>query len=97
KILDDVTFATPAGKLVAIVGGSGSGKTVLIKCLSGLVETTEGTILLDGIDLKTINYRDLRRQIGVMLQESYLFNDTVARNIGFVDDEPDMDRVIWDV
>jgi ABC-type bacteriocin/lantibiotic exporter with double-glycine peptidase domain len=95
KVLDDVSFETPAGKLVAIVGRSGSGKTVLIKCLSGLLEPTEGTILLDGIDLKTLNYRDLRRQIGFVMQESYLFNDTIARNIGFVDDEPDMDRVIW--
>ena len=95
KILDDVTFDAPAGKVVAVVGRSGSGKTILIKCLSGLLEPTEGTILLDGIDLKTLNYRDLRRQIGFVLQDSYLFNDTIARNIGFIDDEPDMDRVIW--
>jgi ATP-binding cassette subfamily B protein len=67
----------------------------MIKCLSGLLEPTEGTILFDGIDLKTLNYRDLRRQIGFVLQDNYLFNDTIARNIGFGDDEPDMDRVIW--
>ncbi len=95
KTLDNVTFDVPAGKLVAVVGRSGSGKTTLIKCLSGLLEPTEGTIHLDGIDLKTLNYRDLRRQIGYVSQETYLFNDTLARNIGFVDDEPDMDRVIW--
>ena len=95
KILDDVTFDIPSGKLIAVVGRSGSGKTTLIKCLSGLLEPTDGTILLDGIALKTLNYRDLRRQIGFVSQENYLFNDTIARNIGFVDDEPDMDRVIW--
>jgi ATP-binding cassette subfamily B protein len=95
KILEAVTFDAPAGKLIAVVGRSGSGKTTLIKCLSGLLEPTEGTILFDGIDLKTLNYRDLRRQIGFVLQDNYLFNDTIARNIGFGDDEPDMDRVIW--
>jgi ATP-binding cassette subfamily B protein len=94
-ILDGVTFDAPAGKLIAVVGRSGSGKTTLIKCLSGLLEPTQGTILFDGIDMKTLNYSDLRRQIGFVLQESYLFNDTIARNIGFSDDEPDMDRVIW--
>ncbi len=95
KILDDISFEVPAGKLVAIVGRSGSGKTTLIKCLAGLLEPTEGTILFDGLELKTLNYRDLRRQIGFVLQDNYLFNDTIARNIGFGDDEPDMDRVIW--
>lgn len=95
KILDGVTFDVPAGKLIAVVGRSGSGKTTLIKCLAGLLEPTDGTILFDGLDLKTLNYRDLRRQIGFVLQDNYLFNDTIARNIGFGDDEPDMDRVIW--
>ena len=95
RILDGVTFDVPAGKVVAVVGRSGSGKTTLIKCLAGLLEPTEGAILYDGLDMKTLSYRDLRRQIGFVLQESYLFNDTIARNIGFGDDEPDMERVLW--
>lgn len=95
KILDDISFDVPAGKLVAVVGRSGSGKTTLIKCLAGLLEPTSGTVLFDGMELKTLNYRDLRRQIGFVLQDNYLFNETIARNIGFGDDEPDMDRVIW--
>ena len=95
KILDGISFEIPAGKLVAVVGRSGSGKTTLIKCLAGLLEPTEGAIFFDGLELKTLNYRDLRRQIGFVLQDNYLFNDTIARNIGFGDDEPDMDRVIW--
>jgi ATP-binding cassette subfamily B protein len=95
RILDGVTFEVPAGKLVAVVGRSGSGKTTLIKCLAGLLEPTSGSVYFDGMELKTLNYRDLRRQIGFVLQDNYLFNDTIARNIGFGDDEPDMDRVIW--
>jgi ATP-binding cassette subfamily B protein len=95
NILEGITFDVPAGKMIAVVGRSGSGKTTLIKCLAGLLEPTDGTIFYDGVDLKTLNYRDLRRQVGYVLQENYLFDDTIARNIGFGDSEPDMDRVIW--
>ena len=94
-ILQDITLDIPAGKTVAIVGRSGSGKTTLVKCLAGLLEPTDGTILFDGLDLKTLNYRDLRRQIGFVLQDNYLFADTIARNIAFGEDEPAMDRVMW--
>jgi ATP-binding cassette subfamily B protein len=94
-ILDGISFDVPAGRMVAIVGRSGSGKTTFIKCLAGLLEPTSGTILYDGVDMKTLNYRDLRRHIGFVLQENHLFDDTIARNIAFGEEEPDMDRVIW--
>ena len=81
--------------MVAIVGRSGSGKTTMAKCLAGLLEPTGGTILFDGLDLKSLNYRDLRRQIGFVLQDSYVFADTIGRNIAFGEDEPDMARVAW--
>jgi ATP-binding cassette subfamily B protein len=95
RILDNITFEVPPGKVAAIVGRSGSGKTTLIKCLAGLLEPTDGAIYFDGVDLKALNYRELRRQIGFVLQENYLFNDTIARNIAFGEDEPDMDHVLW--
>lgn len=95
SILEDIDFDVPAKTRVAIVGRSGSGKTTLIKILAGLLEPVEGTILYDGVDLKTLNYRDLRRKIGFVLQENHLFDDTVARNIGFGEEEPDHDRVMW--
>jgi ATP-binding cassette subfamily B protein len=95
NILSGITLEIPAQRTTAIVGRSGCGKTTLIKCLSGLVEPTEGSILFDGVDLGTLNYRDLRRRIGVVLQENYMFSDTVLRNIGFGDPEPDPDRAIW--
>jgi ATP-binding cassette subfamily B protein len=95
SILDGITFEVPAGKRVAIVGRSGSGKTTLVKCLAGLLEPTEGTIFYDGVDLKRLNYRDLRRQIGFVLQDNHLFNDTIGRNIAFGEAEPDMDQVLW--
>jgi len=94
-ILEDVTLEVPAGKTVAIVGRSGSGKTTLAKCLSGLLEPTEGMIQFDGLDLKSLNYRDLRRHIGFVLQDPYVFADTIGRNIAFGEDEPDTDRIVW--
>ncbi|MEA2422178.1 MAG: ATP-binding cassette, subfamily bacterial HlyB/CyaB [Thermoleophilaceae bacterium] len=94
-ILEQITFDVPAGTTVAIVGRSGSGKTTLIKCLAGLLEPTEGSILYDELDMRTLDYRTLRRQVGFVLQESYLFDETIARNIAFGEDEPDSERVRW--
>ncbi|HUF27442.1 MAG TPA: peptidase domain-containing ABC transporter [Gemmatimonadaceae bacterium] len=95
RILEGITVDIAPNTRVAIVGRSGSGKTTLIKLLSGLVEPTDGTILYDSVDLRTLNYRDLRRNIGFVLQENHLFDDTIARNIAFGDAEPDMDAVLW--
>ncbi|MDZ4864279.1 MAG: peptidase domain-containing ABC transporter, partial [Gemmatimonadota bacterium] len=94
-ILEDIDLEVPPNTMVAIVGRSGSGKTTLIKCLAGLLEPTAGTIQYDGLDLKSLNYHDLRRKIGFVLQENHLFDDTIARNIGFGDEEPDLDAVMW--
>jgi ATP-binding cassette subfamily B protein len=94
-ILEDLSFEIPPNTKVAIVGRSGSGKTTMIKLLAGLLEPTAGTILYDGIDLRTLNYRDLRRKIGFVLQENHLFDDSIARNIAFGEEEPDLDQVMW--
>ncbi len=94
-ILQGINLEILPGKMVAIVGRSGSGKTTLIKLIAGLLEPTEGTILFDRVDLKDLNYRDLRNKIGLVLQENHLFSDTILRNISFGDPEPDFDRVLW--
>jgi HlyB family type I secretion system ABC transporter len=94
-ILQDITLDIEQGLTVAIVGRSGSGKTTLIKCLAGLLEPTAGSITYDGIDLRTLEYRQLRRQIGFVLQENHLFDDTIARNIAFGSEQLDMERVSW--
>lgn len=94
-ILEDVTLAVEPGETVALVGRSGSGKTTLIKLLAGLLEPTEGEIRYDGFELRTLDYRTLRRKIGFVLQESYLFDDTIAANIAFGDPHPDPDQVAW--
>ena len=80
---------------MAIVGRSGSGKTTLIKLLAGLMEPTDGTIVYDELELHTLDYRTLRRQVGFVLQESYLFDATIAQNIAFGEGEPDSERILW--
>jgi len=94
-ILRDLNLEIPAGQTVAIVGRSGSGKTTLIKLLAGLMEPTEGTILYDRLDLKALNYRQLRQRIGIVLQENHMFDASVLNNIAFGDPEPDFHRVVW--
>jgi ATP-binding cassette subfamily B protein len=93
-ILKNITLDLAPGRMVAFVGRSGCGKTTLIKLIAGLLEPTEGTILFDNVDLKGLNYRDVRRHIGMVLQENHMFNETIARNIAFGDPEPDLDRVL---
>ena len=94
NILSDITLDIAPGRMIAFVGRSGCGKTTLIKLIAGLLEPTEGTILFDSTDLKTLNYRDVRRHIGMVLQEIHIFNESIARNIAFGDAEPDLDRVL---
>jgi HlyB family type I secretion system ABC transporter len=94
-ILEDINLQIPAGRTVAIVGRSGCGKTTLIKLVAGLIEPTEGTILFDHIDLKRLNYREARRKIGMVLQENYLFSDSILKNIAFGDPEPNFEKVLW--
>jgi HlyB family type I secretion system ABC transporter len=93
-ILQGISLEVRPGERVAVVGRSGSGKTTLVKCLAGLHEPSEGTISFDGVELRRFDYHALRRQIGVVLQETYLFNDTIAANIAFGDEEPDRARVV---
>ena len=94
NILTNITLDIAPEKIIALVGRSGSGKTTLIKLIAGLLEPTEGTILFDNTDLKTLNYRDVRRHIGMVLQENHIFNESIARNIAFGEVEPDLDRVL---
>jgi ATP-binding cassette subfamily B protein len=94
-VLDEIDFDVPAGSRVAIVGRSGSGKTTLIKCLAGLIMPTGGAILHDGANLESLDLRELRGHIGFVLQENHMFDASIAENIAFGEDKPDMERVPW--
>lgn len=94
-VLEDITLDAEPGMTVAIVGRSGSGKTTLAKLLAGLYEPTEGRILYDDLDLASLDHRELRRHLGFVLQETHLFDDSIARNIALGHETPDVERLRW--
>jgi ATP-binding cassette, subfamily B, multidrug efflux pump len=82
-ILEDIDLHIRPGETVALVGETGAGKTTLVKLLSRFYDPTAGRILVDGCDLRTVTQASLRSQMGVVLQDPFLFNGTVAENIRF--------------
>ncbi len=92
-VLSDVSLRIEHGMTLAIMGRTGSGKTSLVDLLARLYDTTEGSILVDGHDIKTIPVEILRGSIGFVTQEPFLFSETIAENIGFGmtgTDQPDL-------
>ena len=81
KVLDDVSFDIPAGTTVAILGTTGSGKSSLINLIPRFYDANDGTVSIDGHDVRTVKIDSLRRQIGIVLQETTLFSGTIRDNI----------------
>lgn len=92
-VLREISMLVPRGKTTAIVGLSGSGKTTLLKLLLKFYEPQQGELLIDGIPLRTISHRAWREHCGVVMQDSFIFSDTIARNIAVGVDRPDMERL----
>jgi subfamily B ATP-binding cassette protein MsbA len=93
-VLTDVNWTVKKGRLVAIVGESGSGKSTLMDLLQRFYDPTHGIIEIDGLDVAKLKIQDLRSLIGVVTQESILFNMTAAENIAFGDDNPNHERIV---
>lgn len=92
--LDKASFEIPSGAVVGIVGRSGSGKTTLTKLIQGLYSVQEGIIRFDGIDAREIDLAHLRRQIGVVLQENFLFRETVRNNISITRPDASFEEIV---
>ena len=84
-VLKDVSFTVQAGTTLGILGGTGSGKSTLIQLLDKLYPVEEGSITVGGVSLSAIRTQHLRKNIGIVLQEPYLFSRTIAENIGITD------------
>jgi ATP-binding cassette subfamily B protein len=82
-VLQDITFETRPGECVAILGATGAGKTTLLSLIPRFYDPTRGRVLVDGTDVRALDLDDLRRNIGLVFQESFFFSNTVAANIAF--------------
>lgn len=94
KVLDDVNLTIPGGKITAIVGTSGSGKTTLVKLLLGYYEPVDGVITVGGEDLGHFSLRWWRGRCGAVMQDGYIFSESIARNIAVDDGEIDKTRLL---
>ncbi|WP_263132155.1 peptidase domain-containing ABC transporter [Xanthomonas oryzae] len=92
-VVKDCSFTIAPGESVAIIGGSGCGKTTLVKLLLGLLTPSEGTIRIGGHDLHKLGPRNVRAMIGVVMQDDQLFAGSIADNIGFFDTDFDLERI----
>jgi len=89
-VLKNISFSAPAGSTTALVGSSGSGKSTLISLVMNFIKPLSGSIFIDGRDLQSIRLRDFRSYLGVVMQDNFLFDGTVAENISF--SKPDATR-----
>lgn len=94
KVLDDVSFKVEKGKTIALVGPSGGGKSTLANLVPRFYDPDNGEVLIDGISLKDYDFKSIRHQMGIVTQESILFNDTLLNNIAFGLDENEEEEVI---
>ncbi|MCX7014908.1 MAG: ABC transporter ATP-binding protein [Candidatus Sumerlaeota bacterium] len=92
--LDQVSFTVEPGEMIGLVGPSGAGKSTLVHLIARFYDTTEGQILIDGHPIEDLDLRTLREQIGVVLQEPYLFHGTVWQNIAYANQDATADEII---
>ena len=93
-ILDDVNLIVEPGEMIGLVGHSGAGKSTIINLLSRFYDVSEGAILIDDVDIRQIAMSDIRSQIGVVLQEPYLFPGTVRDNIAYAKQSATMEEIL---
>ncbi len=90
----EIEMEIQAGEMIGLVGHSGAGKSTLINLVCRFYDPDQGTIYLDGVDLRTVRQADLHRQVGVVLQETFLFDGTVAENIGYANRQASRQDII---
>ncbi len=93
-VLNNIDLMLEPGQKVAIVGRSGAGKTTLVKLVPRLFDPSEGRVLIDGMDVRDLDPHWLRRQVGMVMQEPFLFSGTIAENIAIGQSDADMDRIL---
>jgi len=93
RVLDGLDLVVHGGEAVAVVGSTGSGKTTLARLISRFYDVDDGRVLVDGVDVRALRVRDLRRDVGIVFEDTFLFTDSVAENVAFADPEASMEQV----
>lgn len=92
-VLQGISFDAPAGTTTALVGSSGSGKSTILSLVLNFIQPTRGTVSVDGNDLQTVKLRDYRSQLGVVLQDNFLFDGSILENIRFSNPQASFDEI----
>ena len=95
EVLKDINLHIHAGELIGLVGSSGAGKSTLVNLIPRFYEATEGEVLLDGVNIEDMDLNALRSNIGVVLQEPYLFYGTIAENISYGRPSASLEEIVW--
>ncbi|TRZ48134.1 MAG: ATP-binding cassette domain-containing protein, partial [Dehalococcoidia bacterium] len=94
EVLNNISFRAAAGEVIAFVGPSGAGKTTIVSLIPRFYDTTKGSVSIDGFDIRDVSLQSLINQIGIVTQDTVLFNDTVSTNIAYGRKSIDFTRVI---
>ena len=94
EILHNISLKVEKGQTVALVGMSGGGKSTLVSLIPRFYDVTNGSLEIDGIDIKEYKARSLRNQVGMVLQDTFLFSDTIKENIAVGDPEASFEKIV---
>jgi ATP-binding cassette subfamily B protein len=92
-VLDAFDLTVPAGQSVALVGATGSGKTTVARLIPRFYDVDAGAVLVDGVDVQRLRLRELRKSVGIVFEDTFLFSDTIASNIAFADPDASLDAI----
>lgn len=93
NVLDHISFTAEPGKTTAIIGSTGCGKSTVIKLIERFYDATEGSVTVDGVDVRDVSQKALRAQFGYVPQKAFLFSGTIGSNIGYGEDTPDQGKI----
>ncbi|NKB66019.1 MAG: ATP-binding cassette domain-containing protein [Candidatus Latescibacteria bacterium] len=93
-VIEDLSFTVEPGEMIGLAGHSGAGKSTLINLIGRFYDPQEGSVLIDGLDTRDVELQSLREQIGVVLQDPFLFNGTVAENVAYGHPEADLEKIV---
>ena len=93
-VLDGFDLTVPAGQSVALVGATGSGKTTVARLIPRFYDAVAGRVIVDGIDVRDVRLSELRKAVGIVFEETFLFSDSIGGNIAFADPEAPMERIV---